>query len=47
MAGEIVVDTNVLVYSLYLLTEDLQDGQVPGRVRVINPFRVTPGTLAG
>jgi predicted nucleic acid-binding protein len=29
----------------YLLTEDLQDEQVLGAVRVVNPFRVSPDTL--
>jgi predicted nucleic acid-binding protein len=31
----------------YLLTEDLQDDQVLGTVRVVNPFRVPAGELAG
>jgi predicted nucleic acid-binding protein len=31
----------------YLLTEDLQDDQALGPVRVVNPFRVSPGTLSG
>lgn len=30
----------------YLLTEDLQDDLVLGTVRVVNPFRVSPETLA-
>jgi predicted nucleic acid-binding protein len=29
----------------HLLTEDLQDGAELGSVTVVNPFRVTPGTL--
>lgn len=31
----------------YLLTEDLQDHSMLGPVRVVNPFRVSPETLAG
>jgi predicted nucleic acid-binding protein len=31
----------------YLLSEDLQDDQVLGTVRVVNPFRATPDTLNG
>ena len=29
----------------YLLTEDLQDGQVIGNLQIINPFQTTPETL--
>jgi predicted nucleic acid-binding protein len=29
----------------YLLSEDLQDDQVLGSVRVVDPFRVSPGRL--
>jgi predicted nucleic acid-binding protein len=29
----------------YLLTEDLQNGQVFGNLQVINPFYTAPGTL--
>jgi predicted nucleic acid-binding protein len=31
----------------HLLSEDLQDDQVLGAVRVVNPFRVSPETLKG
>jgi len=30
----------------YLLTEDLPQGKKLGRVLVINPFPIAPGTLA-
>lgn len=32
---------------VYLLTEDLQDDQVLGTVRVVNPFRLSPEDLSG
>lgn len=31
----------------YLLTEDLQDDQILGTVRVVNPFRTSPEHLTG
>jgi predicted nucleic acid-binding protein len=31
----------------FLLTEDLQEGQELGRVRVVNPFNVSPGSVMG
>jgi predicted nucleic acid-binding protein len=31
----------------YLLTEDLQEDQEIGSVTVVNPFRTSPGSLAG
>jgi predicted nucleic acid-binding protein len=31
----------------YLLSEDLQDDQILGTVRVVNPFRTTPEALNG
>ena len=30
----------------YLLTEDLQDGQEIGNVRIVNPFQSAPGSIA-
>ena len=39
MTAPIFVDTNILIY---LLTEDLQEGQDLDGVIVVNPFRTDP-----